>query len=77
MVLACSRRRSYLSDVSVTDDHDVSVLDAAAELPPEPRTRNRAVVAVLLVLGLVAVGILLILVGSALGSDPTGGCGGG
>ena len=70
-------RRVYLLHVSLLDDHDVSVLDYAAELPPEPGTRRRAIAAILLIVGLVAVGILLILVGSALGSDPAGGCGGG
>ena len=49
----------------------------AQELPPEPRSRNRVAAALFLIFGLVAVGILLVLVGSALGSNPAGGCGGG
>jgi hypothetical protein len=76
--------------VSVVDDtgRDVATGDPepwAAEmrellgqgLPPEPRSRNRTVAAIFLIVGLVAVGVLLMLAGSALGSDPTGGCGGG
>ena len=49
-----------------------------AALPPEPlNVRRRAVIAVVLILGLIAAGILVILAGAALGASPTGGCGGG
>ena len=89
-MLVRRRRRRYLSRVSVIDDSGLDVASGdpepwatamrellANELPPEPRSRNRAVAAIFLIVGLVAVGILLVLVGSALGSDPAGGCGGG
>ena len=50
----------------------------AGEVPfEEPSTRRRSIAAIFLIFGLIAVGILILLVGSALGSDPTGGCGGG
>lgn len=50
----------------------------ASEVPFEQTsTRRRAIAAIFLIFGLIAVGILILLVGSALGSGPGGGCGGG
>jgi hypothetical protein len=91
-MLARDPPQGYLSGVSVVDDSGLSVATGDAEpwaaalreltadeaaMPPEPGRRNRAIAAILLIVGLIAVGILLILVGSALGSDSVGGCGGG
>ena len=50
----------------------------ANELPPEQTdVRRRAIMAIVVILGLVIAGVLIIMVGAALGAAPTGGCGGG
>jgi hypothetical protein len=76
-VVASGVCQSYGAVVTIVDEAaDPRTALSVDELPPEPR-RHRAVGAILLIVGLVVAGILIILVGSALGADPSGGCGGG
>jgi hypothetical protein len=78
--------------VSVIDDSGIDVASDDSEpwaaamremlagevsFEPPPNTLRRAAAAICVILGLIAVGILLLLVGSALGSGAGGGCGGG